>query len=359
MKPFFSVIVPVYNVAPYLRECLDSLLRSAKKAVETEDVLIEFICINDGSTDGGDKILEEYASLFAAASHRIVYQFYSQTNKGLGATRNEGLDKAKGEWILFVDSDDAVDVDYFIAILTTIKKSNPSLIHFKHEAVYSLDISDKKRNPLCKEACLKNNAKSIYWILNAATAWNLCYRREIIGDIRFENITPGEDSLFNATILSKVKNVAVIPSALYYYLQRTNSLMHKKEISIAQIKSLITASRGRIQYTKNWEEYSKIKDDFYKFIRTTFIGQYGLMLCNTGINKKSAWDLYCDHGCEIYTATSDFIPFLSRILGTFIFKFRSYYSWKIFMFWPWKLRVALLKFSFVLYLKQKVRTAIK
>ena len=92
-SPKISVIVPVYNVEKYLSECLDSIVNQTLKD-------IEIICLNDGSTDNSFSILKEYA----LKDERII--LIDKENDGLGYTRKIGLDNAKGEYILFCDSDD-------------------------------------------------------------------------------------------------------------------------------------------------------------------------------------------------------------------------------------------------------------
>ena len=95
MSPTFSIIIPVYNVAPYLRECLDSVMAQTYTDWEA-------ICVDDGSTDGSGAILDEYA----ATDHR--FHVIHQTNAGVSAARNAALDVAQGEWIGFLDADDMI-----------------------------------------------------------------------------------------------------------------------------------------------------------------------------------------------------------------------------------------------------------
>ena len=223
-----SVIIPVYNAGNYLRKCLDSVLQ------QTIIDRIEIVVINDGSTDESLKILEEFTLKFNSHSSLINYQVYSQANKGLGATRNEGLNRAKGRWILFVDSDDFVSEEYFLKLWHCIKVCDPSVVHFGHLNVYSQDVDKMLLGHASHCFTLAKDAKEIFKILYSATAWNLCYRRDVIANTQFENITPGEDALFNSAILANVKSIAKIPTLLYCYLQRPNSLMHKKEISLKQ-----------------------------------------------------------------------------------------------------------------------------
>ena len=93
MEKKVSVIIPVYNVEKYLRECLDSVVTQ-----DLDD--IEIICINDGSTDGSSRILAEYATQYEKLA------ILDKENSGLSAARNSGLSVAKGKYILFLDSDD-------------------------------------------------------------------------------------------------------------------------------------------------------------------------------------------------------------------------------------------------------------
>ena len=95
-----SVIIPVYNVEPYLEQCLDSVINQTYKN-------LEIICINDGSTDNSLKILEKYQK----KDNRI--KLINQKNKGLSEARNAGLDVAKGEYIAFVDSDDYLELNAY------------------------------------------------------------------------------------------------------------------------------------------------------------------------------------------------------------------------------------------------------
>ena len=99
MEPKVSIIIPVYNVEPFLARCLDSVVGQTLRG-------IEIICVDDGSPDRSIDILNRYA----AQDDRI--RVISQENRGLGGARNRGFDAATGEFILFVDSDDWIDPAY-------------------------------------------------------------------------------------------------------------------------------------------------------------------------------------------------------------------------------------------------------
>ena len=112
-----SVIIPVYNVEKYLRECLESVINQTLKD-------IEIICINDGSTDKSYEILKEYAKL----DHRI--RILNQSNMGQSAARNRGLEIAKGKYVYFMDSDDWLEKDALKCLTDISESKNLQILYF-------------------------------------------------------------------------------------------------------------------------------------------------------------------------------------------------------------------------------------
>lgn len=108
-NPKISIIVPVYNVEKYLSKCLNSLINQTLAE-------LEILCVNDGSTDNSAKILADFAKM----DSRIKVFF--QENSGQSAARNLAIERATGEYLGFVDSDDWVDLDYFEKLYNTAKK---------------------------------------------------------------------------------------------------------------------------------------------------------------------------------------------------------------------------------------------
>lgn len=102
-----SVVVPVYNAAKYLRECLDSV------RVATEKVEAEVICVDDGSTDGSAEILDEFRKKVEGNGGIGHWKILHQKNAGAWAARNAALEVAQGEWIAFVDADDVLNKHWF------------------------------------------------------------------------------------------------------------------------------------------------------------------------------------------------------------------------------------------------------
>ena len=117
MNPLISVIVPVYNVEDYLISCMDSIINQTLENIEV-------ICINDGSTDESLKILKEYEK----KDERV--KVYSKQNSGQGTARNFGLENAIGEYVLFVDSDDWIDIETCEILYDVAKSKELDLLIF-------------------------------------------------------------------------------------------------------------------------------------------------------------------------------------------------------------------------------------
>ena len=120
-KVDISIIVPIYNAEKYINKCVDSLLRQTKKE-------IEFILINDGSTDNTDSLLREYKD------KRIKY--FKNKNQGIGKTRNFGIDKAKGKYLMFIDSDDYIEKDACEKLFNKAENSKLDLVVCNFYKVY-------------------------------------------------------------------------------------------------------------------------------------------------------------------------------------------------------------------------------
>lgn len=196
----FSIIIPVYNVAPYLHECLDSVLAQTYACWEA-------ICIDDGSTDGSDAILDEYAA--KDSRFRVIHQ----ANAGVSSARNIGLKKSVGDYVAFVDGDDLVNSKWLEYVAEKIEGNSVDLIQF---GVTQFD----EKSALSWGAC---DEISIY----AGWFWQKIYRRDVIGNIDFPNYRIGEDCAFMARVASAADTVAFVKRQLYGYRKRANSASHR------------------------------------------------------------------------------------------------------------------------------------
>ncbi|MCM1339997.1 MAG: glycosyltransferase [Muribaculaceae bacterium] len=212
----FSIILPVYNVADCLEECLNSLLEQTNKD-------FEIICVNDGSTDNSLEILEKYQDKFQN------YQIITQENKGLAEARNTGYPYAKGEYICYIDSDDFVVPDFF-ECLNSKTKSEPDVIIFGAKTYYSISKKTKIGQYTSKNFPAKFDINNPYKF--HPICWNKIYKRSFLeeNNLKFKNIRISEDQLFFVQIILLAKRIEILKKDLYIYRkQRGNSLTGKKK----------------------------------------------------------------------------------------------------------------------------------
>lgn len=220
INPKVSIIIPIYNVETYIKDCLTSLTNQTLRE-------IEFICINDGSTDNSLAILEK----FAENDKRFV--IINQENKGQGAARNTGIELAKGEYIGFVDSDDWVDSDYFKKLYDTAKKYSSDIAVasvLKHKKKYrkynvfykKIKFSDKLQDRI--KLCYDNKK-------NFFNCWNKLCKASVIknNNIKFPEGMIFEDVLFAIKILFYANRVVTVPNIKYHYIQNPNSTINSKD----------------------------------------------------------------------------------------------------------------------------------
>ena len=215
-----SVIVPVYNVAKYLEECLNSIINQTYKN-------IEIIIVNDGSTDNSLDIIE----IFKNKDNRI--KVISQENKGISEARNIGLKNTVGEFILYVDSDDYLELNCIKEAVDKINNDCSEMVIFNYTRVYDCDVEGKSEN-----VSLNLNTEKVYegkdiaiMLLKNLTqgyVWNKLFRKRNLVENKFEfekgrtieDIYPIFKELINS------KKVSYINKYNYNYRQRSNSAVH-------------------------------------------------------------------------------------------------------------------------------------
>jgi glycosyltransferase involved in cell wall biosynthesis len=211
----FSVIVPVFNVAPYLRRAIDSVLNQNY----TEEV--EIIFVDDGSTDESGSICDEYAK--SQVNIRVIHK----KNEGLSSARNAGLDIATGEYIVFLDSDDWLDSDALSIFQNALATDKPDLIFFSHRCAFS-DGTIKLRSPIEGpfEIILEIDNFLLTHLLNIE-AWSMVYRRKFLEEkkLRFIKGIFHEDEIFTMQAGCAAKTIINLNYDGYNYFQRSDSIM--------------------------------------------------------------------------------------------------------------------------------------
>jgi len=209
-----SVIVPIYNVEPYLHECLESILNQTYQN-------LEILLIDDGSQDDCGRICDEFARI----DPRI--RVFHTENHGLSVARNLGLQMAKGEYIGFVDSDDWLEPDMYEILLRCIEETgtNISVCGIRYEYLHRQEDHSIDKGvyfgteAICALICNLPNY-----------AWNKLYKKACWIDISFPENHTYEDVATIYKVVLKADSLSCVPKALYHYRKREESIVYTKSM---------------------------------------------------------------------------------------------------------------------------------
>lgn len=212
MKKLVSIIVPVFNVEKYLRQCLDSILGQTFNQFEV-------IIVNDGSTDNSGAICQEYE----ARDNRIVY--LEKENEGVSEARNLGLDFATSEYIIFIDSDDWIEPTYVEVLYEKIEEYQADIVFENYTSFNDEDsnfyfhMSNDYYEEIYDNYSVMNLLNDSRESKNAAliVPWAKIYRKEILNDLHFPLARTGEDALFNLKVFLKSEKIVYIHKGSYIY----------------------------------------------------------------------------------------------------------------------------------------------
>lgn len=253
-----SVIVPVYNVEPYLRKCLDSILAQTHRD-------LEILVIDDGSTDGSGKVCDEYAG----KDDRI--NVFHTENKGLSCARNLGLDEAKGEWIGFVDSDDWIEPDMYEVLLRKAEETGADVVEcgcqadytkkaIKYPAIQKTVIGTEAIEALIKHK-IRNQVWNKIWKAQGFTVTKFPEGRD------FEDVSTVYKLILNAKVVG-------IDGIYYHWRQRESSISYSHD-------------------NKNLENYWKANKQRYEDLKDTVSSEMETILlrnCAYAISRTWVWN---------------------------------------------------------------------
>lgn len=258
--PELSIIVPVYKVERYLPKCIDSIL-----AQTFTD--FELILIDDGSPDRCGQICDEYA----AKDERITV--IHQENKGVSAARNAGLDIAKGTYIGFVDSDDWIEPEMYMAMMNTTSKESADVVlcGFQYfngtEEVYNLGGSIPKEVKLTSEQMLTYTL-GINQKFYFGAVWNKLFHRKLISNIRFNpDLIIIEDWLFVLDAYKENLHAAIVLPEAYYHYRADNNAGLSKTINPKKIRKSLLSFYWKIpSYKQQSTAIIRFLDDAATFL---------------------------------------------------------------------------------------------
>ena len=286
--PKVSVIIPVYNVEAYLRQCLDSVI---KQTLEE----IEIICVDDGSTDSSLEILKEYA----AKDKRITV--LKQKNLHAGVARNAGLAVARGEYLSFLDSDDFFELNMLEEMYQKASNCHADFC-ICHVKIYNMNQGTTEKCSWglkdemipSKEVFSVQDLSDYIFQFNQGWVWDKIYKKDFVlgNDIRFQSLRSSNDVYFSFSNLSLAKRIVVCPSYLmthrlhvkgslentrehsynniYLAISKIKHFLEKKQLYIAMKKSFVNYAISNIVWNyQTLQEPSKtfllsIINDFYK-----------------------------------------------------------------------------------------------
>lgn len=214
-----SIIVPIYNVKPYLKRCIDSLISQTYSNME-------IIMIDDCSTDGSKTIAEQYSSTYPFCkllSHK--------QNKGLAGSRNSGVKKAEGEWLFFVDSDDWIHADTLKLLVSNAKKYNSDIVMCGY--CYAWDNNEIKIIDSFKGISSESSQKDKIALVPQPSATRRLYRSDFFLEKDFdfpEDIKRGEDFPLTIPLLTYTSKITIVNEPLYFYYQRKGSISNINKI---------------------------------------------------------------------------------------------------------------------------------
>lgn len=314
-----SIVVPIYNVEQYLRECLESLYKINK-------IDYEIILVNDGSKDNSREIMEEFYNLYPDKTVIV-----DKENGGLSSARNAGMRVAKGDYISFIDSDDFIDVDEYTKFFLEGEEEKLDVM-VGNMRYYT---PEKTGAPLFRSDLVKNSGI----VTGIEFFWELfeqpkCFREEVVDDIYkrefliknnlwFNEDIVHEDSEFTPMVYIKAQRVKYIDRAFYFYRQRTGSIMNKvSEKSIVSLEKICE---------KFFNEYKNLDSKLGKETLAKLILSFYSVVIYKRYNGAGDWKRVHKRYKEIYKelikvekgnfenkllSISVFIPnFLRRCLG--------------------------------------------
>ncbi len=204
-----SVVALVYNLEKYLPRCLDSLVNQTLEE-------IEILCVDDGSTDSSSQIIDEYA-----AKYPNKVKAFHKSNGGEFTTRNYGLERASGEYITFVDTDDYVELDWAEKLYNAAKQNDADMAVCGFERI---DLDTGKvisKNMTNFGTCVKElDLKDDFHLFINPAPWNKIYKYEKIKNLKFLSFRGFNDALFLLSSYTRIKRIAFIPDVLYHYYLR-------------------------------------------------------------------------------------------------------------------------------------------
>lgn len=268
-NPLVSVIIPVYKVEKYLKQCVDSV----RNQTYTN---LEIILVDDGSPDRCGEICDEYAAEDSRV--RVIHQ----SNQGVAKARNTGIDLAKGDYFFFVDSDDVVERNALDTFMETVNLYTADMVcsgcSYIDEEGYPLDRSTEER------MLIMNTDEALrYYAPREWAPWNRLVKAEVHKGIYFPPYKIHEDEAIKFRLIEQCKTVVEIPAATYQYRQRASSITAQN--SNTDRMDMFYSRRDNYNYLV--EHHPEIVDYFLRNICDAALYNLGVLINQNDTPSKS------------------------------------------------------------------------
>lgn len=293
MNNLISVIVPAYNIAPWLSRCLDSILAQTYKN-------LEIIVIDDGSTDETSQIIDECAK----KDSRVVA--VHQNNAGLIAVRNRGIELASGDWIGFVDGDDAIEPDMYARLLENALEYNADISHCGVRFCFP-DGHDELHYGTGKIK-LQSNYDGLKDLLEGTLiepgVWNKLYRASLMPNSCLdETVLNNEDLLRNFVLFKRAKQSVFEDFCGYRYYQREGSMSKDKGKELRMARHIIRARRLIVEHST---------EDIYSYAMQTWLSAIVTAINTLTYNNEPEAKQYCQECREVLRKERSHLHYLIK-----------------------------------------------
>lgn len=261
MNKKVSIIIPVYNVEKYLRECLDSVTGQTYKN-------LQIILVDDGSTDSSGDICDEYAREDARIT--VVHQ----DNQGAGAAKNTGLELVEGEYLSLIDSDDYIDVKFYETMLHAMEKYDVDVVQCLLDNCFVDNIYKRKYHFPSSKA---RKMKSKQFLFETLYDWkyaifaNKVFKTKLLEMARFPVGRKIDDEFFTYKLIGNAKTIVNINEYLYHYRMRQSSVMNNNSGGKLQ-QDRLDCFRERFDYIE--QRFPSLKREYYKHLSNNYAELY-------------------------------------------------------------------------------------
>lgn len=274
----FSVIIPVYNVEAYLKKCLDSVVKQTFMDYEV-------IVVDDESTDNSGQIAEEYAKKDARI--RVIHQ----KNKRQGGARNTGIENAKGEYLIFVDSDDYVSEHLLEKVNFHLEKTNPDILVYDY-----VEVSEDEKILMPKESTgVCQEIQTEEFMLLAPCVWNKAFRRTLFkeNNILFPEKIWFEDMTADLQMGLMSKKIVAVNEILYFYRQRQGSTMQCTNIE--RVLEIMQAFQLVLDFYKKQEKSEiYVKElEWLCFLHVLYYPAFRLLNQDYHVKEMKTLQMFC------------------------------------------------------------------